>query len=256
MKHTVPLNQSVTRAVAVLEYLANAQGPIDLAVISQDLGMNKSTTFRFLSTLVAQGYVCQELDRGRYYLGAKVTWLATKFLEKIRVSEIARPILDPLAREIGETIHLAILDQDAVVYIDKFDGRQSVRMASRIGSRTPVHSSSLGKVLLSDLPESEWQRYVTHVGLNPCTANTIVEPESFFKELRRVRTRNYALDNMENEDGIRCIAAPIRDHTGRAVAAMSVSGWTISMTMERVQGLTPVVQKTVLEISQHLGYEA
>ncbi|MCL4487741.1 MAG: IclR family transcriptional regulator [Chloroflexi bacterium] len=255
MKHSVPLNQSVTRGLAVLEYLASADVPKDLAVISHELGMAKSTTFRFLSTLVEQGYVRQEPDVGRYYLGSKVTWLAAKFLDRLEVRQAARPALDALAKETGETVHLAILDQDMVVYIDKIDGQQSVRMASRIGYRMPVHSTSLGKVLLSDFPESEWRRYASQVGLKAYTENTIVEPDLFFRELRQVRAHDYAVDNVENEAGIRCIAAPIRDHTGKVVAALSISGWTLSMTATRVNDLVPLIRQASSAISRQLGFQ-
>jgi IclR family acetate operon transcriptional repressor len=255
VKHSIPLNQSVTRAFAVLEYLANADSPKDLFLISQDLGMNKSTTFRFISTLVAQGYVRQEADTGRYYLGSRVTWLATKFLEKLEVRKIARPILEALAHDTGETIHLAILDEDTVVYIDKIDGQQSVRMASRVGYRMPINSTSLGKCLLAGRPESAWAEYIERVGLKPRTPNTIVDPAAFCRELECVRAQNYAIDNVENEEGIRCIAAPIRDHSGGVVAAMSISGWTLTMTVERVQSLAPTIQQTVNAISRQLGYD-
>ncbi len=255
MKHSAPLNQSAARALSVLEYLALAGAPRDLAVISAELGMNKSTTYRFVSTLAAQGYVRQDAENGRYALGPRVAWLASKFLERLEVRTIARPVLETLAQDTGETVHLAILDQDAVVYIDKIDGQASVRMASGIGCRMPLHSTSLGKALLADLPESEWHAYVSRAGLEPCTAHTIAEPAAFFRELERVRKQNYAIDDMENEEGIRCVAAPLRDHTGRAVAATSLSGWTLSMTPERVRALVPRLQTAIAEISQRLGYQ-
>lgn len=255
MKHAISLNQSATRALAVLEYLATADAPRDLAVISADLGMHKSTTFRFLSTLVAEGYACQDAGTGRYYLGPKVTWLASKFLEKLEIIKTARPILEELSAATGETTHLAILDHDKVVYVDKHEGRQAVRMAAHTGDRMPVHSTSLGKVLLADLPETAWERYVQTPGLAPRTPNTIVAAAEFYKELRRVRLHGYALDNMENEEGIRCIAAPVRDHTGRVVAALSISSWTVSMTLERAQNLVPRLSEAALTLSCQLGFQ-
>jgi DNA-binding IclR family transcriptional regulator len=255
MKHSAPLNQSAVRALSVLEYLAQAGAPQDLAVISAALGMNKSTAYRFVSTLAAQGYVRQDAENGRYALGPRVVWLASKFLERLEVRSVARPALEALARDTGETVHLAILDQDAVVYIDKIDGQASVRMASGVGCRMPLHSTSLGKALLADFPESAWRAYVSRAGLGPCTPHTIVEPAAFLRELERVRKQNYAIDDMENEEGIRCVAAPLRDHTGRAVAAVSLSGWTLSMTPERVRSLVPRLQTAIAEISQRLGYQ-
>jgi DNA-binding IclR family transcriptional regulator len=128
-------------------------------------------------------------------------------------------------------------------------------MASGIGFRMPVHSTSLGKVLLANLPDTEWRRYVSRAGLPARTANTIVDAAAFYCELERVRLQNYAIDEMENEDGIRCLAAPIWNHSGQVIAALSASGWTLSMTPERVEALVPVLQQAGLEISRQLGYQ-
>jgi DNA-binding IclR family transcriptional regulator len=249
------MNLSVRRAITILEYLAEAEEPKELAAISHDLALNKSTVYRFLATLAEAGYVRQESDTGRYALGSRVAWLAAKFLETVDIRELARPILKELAQESGETIHLGILDRDEVVYTDKINGRQALQMASRVGSRMPVHSTALGKVMLADLSESQWQRYVSEIGLTPYTPNTIVAPEAFFEHLRQVQGQNYSIDNVENEEGVRCVAAPIRDHTGKTIAALSISGSTITMTPEKVESLVPLVQKGALAISERLGFK-
>lgn len=254
MKRSEPLNRSVDRAIQLLEYLAQVSEPMDLSAISKNLRMNKSTVYRFLTTLEEGGYIQQDPHTSRYSLGPKVTWLAAKFLEKYEVRNLARPILEELARQSGETVHLAILDNNEVTYVDKVDGYQSVWMASRIGYRMPVHSTALGKVLLSSLGEGEWRRYVLETGLPPRTSNTIVVPDEFVAELERVRSRGYAIDNIENEEGIRCIAAPIRDYLGRTSAALSISGWILTMTEVKVQSLIPLVRKAGLKISRQLGY--
>jgi IclR family KDG regulon transcriptional repressor len=249
-----PLNHSVKRAIRILEYLATVDGPRDLAVISRELGMNKSTVYRFLSTLEEEGYVHQDALSNQYSLGSKVTWLAANFLAKIDVRSLARPFLEELARVTGETVHVGILDQDEVIYIDKIDGNQAVHMASQVGAHVPVHTTAMGKVLLSGRPETYWQRYVDAVGLYPRTPFTIVEQEGFFAELRRVRANSYAIDNLENEEGIRCLAAAIFEAGGEARAAISISGWTLSMTPERTDDLAPVLLKTAASISQRLGF--
>lgn len=253
MKTTKSLNSSVKRAVKILEFLAVSAGPMDLGDISRSLKMNKSTVYRFLATLMEDGYVNQDPNSGKYSLGSKVTWLAAHFLEKIEVRNLARPLLQELARTTGETIHMAILDQNEVSYIEKIDGNQAVRMASRVGSRAPVHCTALGKVLLSCQPEKEWHRYVAEVGLASRTPFTITEPDTFFQELRHVRSQGYALDNQEAEDGIRCIAAPIKDSSGNVIAAISITGWTLTMTPERMSRLVPDILKTANCISQQLG---
>ena len=240
--------------MAILEYLAQAQEPRELSVISQDVALNKSTVHRFLSTLRRMGYVRQESNTGRYCLGSRVAWLGARFLEGLDIRDLARPMLKELALESGETVHLAILDQDEVVYIDKIDGRQPVKMASRVGLRMPAHSTGLGKALLADLPESEWRRYVSEKGLTPRTSKTIVDPEAFFEHLRQIRKQNYSIDNLENEEGIRCVAVSIRDHTGKTVAALSIAGWTVSMTLKKVESLVPLAKKSAVAISERLGW--
>jgi IclR family transcriptional regulator, KDG regulon repressor len=254
MKRADPLNRSAYRTILILEYLAKVEGPKDLAVISRELGLNKSTVYRFLSTLAEEGYVLQEPAKGRYSLGPKVTWLGAKFLEKNPLTKVARPYLEELVKETGETVHFALLDNDEVVYIDKVDGRQAVLMASRIGARMPIHCTALGKALLSGKPESEWQRYVAVKGLPARTPHTITDPEDFYRELGCVRERSYAVDNLENEDGIRCIAAQVKDSRGKVVAAISISGWILTMTPERVAQLVPTISNAASQISNTLGY--
>lgn len=247
------MNLSVKRAITILEYLAKAEEPKELAAISDDLAMNKSTAHRFLSTLREMGYVRQEPDTGRYSLGSRIAWLAARFLEKMDIRELARPILEELVRESGETIHVGIIDRDEVVCIDMIEGRQPLQVTSRVGSRMPVHSTALGKAILANLPESEWQRYVSEVGLTPYTPNTIVAQEAFFEHLRQVRRQDYSIDNVEHKEGVRCVAAPVRDHTRKTIAALCISGSTITMTPEKVESLIPLLQKGALAISKRLG---
>lgn len=253
MKQNKLFNQSVWRAIKILEFLAIADGPVELKNISQIVGLNKSTAYRFLAALMEEGYVQQNSLNGKYSLGSKVTWLAAHYLDKIEVRSIAVPLLRELARSTGETIHMAILDRDEVSYIEKIDGHPTVRMASRVGTRSAAHCTALGKVLLSYQPEEEWKRYVTEVGLQPRTPHTIIDPDLFYEELRRVRSQGYAFDNQEAEDGIRCVAAPIYDAGNNVIAAVSISGWTLTMTTERTSSLVQDIQKTANSISQHLG---
>ena len=253
--HGLPiLNNSVSKAFAILEFLANADSAKELVSICNALKMNKSTTYRFLTTLESLGYVVQDRENNRYALGSKVVWLASRFLEAIDLLTIARPVLMQLREETGETIHLAILDHFEVVYIDKFDGKSYVRMASSVGNRMAVHATGLGKALFAYMPEDVWQSYVEKVGLGRRTSNTITDPAVFFQELRLIRERNYSIDNSENEDGIRCVALPIRDHTGKVVAAISITGWMITMTPDRDLELATIGLKYASILSAKLGY--
>jgi len=247
------MNYSVAKAVAILEYLAAAEASKELGVISSALSMNKSTVYRFLSTLNTLGYVNQELETGRYALGSKVVWLASSYLDSLDIRTLARPYLENLVANTRETVHLAILDDFEVVYVDKVDGLQPVKMASRVGNRMPAHSTGLGKALLASLDENQWPVYVRKKGLKKYTPNTIAEPEDFYAHLQKIRERGYSIDDCENEDGIRCIAVPVRDHLGNTVAAISVSGWSLTMTPERDEQLAVLARETAQSLTERLG---
>jgi IclR family KDG regulon transcriptional repressor len=252
-KDTPIMNYSVAKAFAILEYLASTGGARELGVISRALGMHKSTTYRFLSTLAALGYVAQDPETSRYALGSRVVWLASTYLDSLDLRTLARPLLEKLVEDTRETVHLAILDNFEVVYIDKVDGHQPVKMASRVGNRMPAHSTGLGKALLAYNNESQWPVYVNKKGLISYTPNTITNPEEFYTHLQGVKQRGYAIDNSENEDGIRCVAVPIHDHTGNTIGAISVSGWSLTMTPERDEGLAMRAKDTARQISERLG---
>lgn len=252
-KDPYTINSSAIKAFSILEYLAKTGVPKDLGVISADLHMNKSTIYRFLATLCSLGYVVQNPDTGRYALGSKVVWLASRFLESIDLRVMARPFLESLVEKTRETVHLAILDNYEVVYIDKVDGLQPVKMASRIGGRMPAHSTGLGKALLAYLDEIHWREYINKVGLRVYTPNTIYDPDTFIQHLRQIRECGYSIDNSENEEGIRCVAVPVFDHTGQTIAALSISGWSLTMTPERDVELSLLARQVANEISKRLG---
>ena len=246
------MNQSALRTLRLLEYLGEA-GPSSLTSIAESLQLNKSTAHRFVSTLVETGYARQDPRTRSYSLTTRVLELGALILKRIEIREEVRPFLEETARMTAETAHLAVLEGLEIVYVDKVEGAQAVQMASRIGLRGACHSTALGKVLLSARPEEEWDRYLAERDLTARTRHTIVDPGELFDELRRVRKQGHAVDNVENEEGIRCVAAPIRDHTGEVVAAMSVSGWTVSMTPARVRALVPVLKEQAARASGHLG---
>jgi len=247
-------SQSARRTLRLLAYLA-AAGPSSLSSVALALGVNKSTAHRFLSALVEEGWAGQIPTTREYVLTPRVLQVGSLVLDRMEVRSEARPHLEALSRETSETTHLGTLDGFEVAYVDKVEGHGAVKMASRIGGRGTCHSTSMGKVLLSSRPEEEWARYVDEVGLVRRTAKTFTEPQAFYEELRRIRRDGYAVDDVENEEGIRCLAAPIRDRDGAVVAAMSVSGWTLSMTPERIPELVPVVLGRAEGASRALGYE-
>lgn len=245
-------NQSTQRALDVLELLAET-GPARLTTIATRLELNKSTAHRFVATLVDAGYLQQDPDTRAYRLTMKMVGMAFKILDQIQIGNEVAPVLQQTARLTAQTVHLAILDHGEVVYIDKVEGGQSVVMASRIGGRSMAHTTAVGKILLAAQAESSWERYVAVHGLIRRTEATLRAPDEFFAELRRVKRQGHAVDAGENEEGIRCVAAPIRDHRDEVVAALSVSGWTMSMTEQRIESLIPVVREQAAKASAMLG---
>lgn len=238
----------------VLEYLAH-EGTSSLGKLSSGLEFNKTTAHRFVTTLVKAGYARQDSTTRDYAPTTKLLELGNSVLDKIDVRHQVRPHLEALAKTTGETSHLAILEGLEIVYIDKVDGNQAVTMKSRVGVRSSCHSTALGKVLLAHQPKSEWQRYVAEIGLTKRTSNTVTDPALFEEVLEAVRETGYALDDIENEEGIRCLACPVYDHTGHVTAAMSISGWTVSMTPEQAQRSIPTVVKAAQKASTDLGYK-
>ncbi|HOQ99936.1 MAG TPA: IclR family transcriptional regulator [Anaerolineae bacterium] len=247
-------NESTVRAFSIIEYLAQQDDWVRLRALARDLGLHPATAYRFLSSLKDLGYVKQDPEGTRYQLTLKLAWIASRALERTQLRGVAHPWMKRLAAETNETTHLGVLDGDEVAYIDKVDSSQPVEMRSRIGARVHIHASALGKAIVAFLPERSRESIIEHwepVGL---TTNTIGNQAAFRQELGLVRSRGYAVDDEENEIGIRCIGAPIFDHTGSVVGALSVSGWTITMTPERIPQLAGSLRFTCAAVSQELGF--
>jgi DNA-binding IclR family transcriptional regulator len=247
------MSQGTRRTLAVLEYLA-AHGGVSLSRLASDLGLTTSTAHRCLSALAEQGYVVQDGATKQYALSMKLVAVVARALDNLDIRAVVKPVLRDLATRVGETAHLAVRDGDAVTYIDKVAGTGAIQMASHVGYRAPCHATALGKVLLAHETADDIDGYLERSGLPALTPNTITDPESFEMELERVRRRGYAIDNAENETGIRCVAAPVRDHRGAVVAALSVSGWTLSMTRARIRTeVVPAVVEHATEASRRMG---
>jgi len=193
-----------------------------------------------------------------YLLGFTLVELGNRLLNQLDLRTEAKPLLLELGRRVKETVHLVILDQNDVLYIDKVESDENpggLRMASRIGSRTQAHSCAVGKVLLADLPEDQLDEYTKQQGLPKLTERTLTDPAQLKEHLKAVRKRGYAVDDEENEQGIRCVAAPIRNESGRVIAATSISGPAIRITRERIRDtLQREIMETAASISKRLGF--
>jgi DNA-binding IclR family transcriptional regulator len=244
---------SLRRALTILNHLGDDSVPAEgatLAGIAQVLGMNKSTVLRLVAPLCDFGLVQQDESR-RYRLGPQTAYLGRAYEERLNIPGVAHPMLHRLMIASGETIHLAVVNVPWVVYIDKVEAVQPVRMASRIGSRQPAYSTGCGKAYLAynDAALEETIR----AGLASRTAQTLTTPAALRADLELTRARGYSIDDVENEEDIRCVGAAIFDHQGRVTAALSISGLSSRVTRARVPELGQLATQTANEISDRLG---
>jgi len=251
--------QALERADRILQTIAQSPRGTGVTEISAKTGLPKGTVHRLLSSLANLGYVRQDKETKNYFLGLKLLELGTLAGSQIDLRKISEPLLRDLANRTKETVHMVVLDHDEIVYIEKIESDGDLgglKMASRVGARNPAHSCAVGKVLLSFLSDEEIERFINAKGLPKRTENTITSPSKFKEHLKMVRRLGYAVDDQENEHGIRCVAAPILDRRGRAVAAISVSGPAFRVTMKLIESkLKDEVISTAREISIKMGYK-
>ncbi|MDA3648758.1 IclR family transcriptional regulator [Saccharopolyspora indica] len=246
------MSQSLERGLAVLTSLA--AGPQTLDQLAQRLGVHKSTAMRLLRSLEAGRFVRRE-DVHHYRLGSALFDLAHQALEDLDVRDVARAHLLELNGIGGHTVHLATLEDDHVIYIDKVDSKHPVRMYSRIGRRAPVHCTAVGKALVADWPPAQRGQFAEALTYPKLTANTIDSATRFLTELDRVRDQGYAVDRSEHEDFIHCIAAPIRNHRGETIAAVSLSVPKVLLDFDGLLGLVDDVLRAAGGVSAELGWQ-
>ncbi len=259
-RHVKPNNlvQALQRVSLLLDTLGQKPRGSSVRDLSSGVKLPKATTHRLLSSLQYLGFVRQDPQSRNYFLGFKLVELGNLLLGQLDIRREAEPFLRDLADRANETVHLVFLDQHEIVYIDKVEMNPpsaGLKMASRIGSRNPAHSSAVGKVLLAHLPEAELNEYLRAKGLPRRTANTITDPARFRDHLRTVRAQGFAVDAEENEKGIRCVAAPVFSDRGAPVAAVSVSVPAFRIPGRAAQELLrKEVMETARQISRRLGY--
>lgn len=245
---------SILRAGNILKCLAKGKGPYKISELAALLKLDRSTTYRILLSLEKCQLVEKDQWTGAYSLGVSVLELASAYLGRIDLIQIARPIMAELAQQAQETVHLAILSDAEILYIDKVDSPRSLGVMSKVGQRNPVYCTALGKALLAFQSADEQTRIMKKIKLKPFTARTITNKEALRKELQWVRFQEYALDRREIEDDVECIAAPIRDHLGNAVAAISISGPQKKINTPQEKIFVKQVMEAAKSISAKLGF--
>lgn len=245
--------QVLDRTFGIFDVLA-ANGPeLTLADIALRLNLHKSTTHRLLAVLEDHRYV-ERTSSGRYRLGSKLLELGARAASGLELAKCARPFLEELVAETGETAHVGILREGEVLSIANVESPRTLRTPSTVGRRTPAHCTSLGKAILAFAEEDEVAKVIRTRGLTTYTPKTLSRVAAFYRELAKVRERGYAVDDEEFEEGLRCIGAPVRDHSGRVVAAISISGPAFRLMPERWPALANAVIHAAEKLSAVLGY--
>ena len=247
--------QSIERAFIILEQLSEHPNGMQITKLATDTNLSKSTVHRLLSTLIELQYVRKDSVTERYYLSYRALYLTRNILSNSSLITVARPLLENLVKEINETVHLCVEENEEVVYVDKIESNQTIRMYSRIGSRAPMYCTGVGKMMLSGKDNHTLQEIISRIHFTKRTNYTILTPTDLLEEISTIRKSGYSLDNIENEEGIRCIAAPIYDFSGKIIASFSISGPSTRVTMERIEHeLAEKILKTSRAISAQLGY--
>ncbi len=245
------MSTSLAKALRILVVLG--EGPASLDELAVRLDVHKTTVLRLLRTLAEEHFVHRN-DHHRYRLGSRLFELSSRGMEQREVRAVAAPHLHTFNRAHGHTVHLSERDGDEIVYIDKLESHDHVRMASRVGLRGPVHSTAAGKVLLADLPAAELDRVLDTVVFAPRTPHTLTDRAAYLAELDRVREQGGAQDRVENEPSINSTGAPVRGPAGTVVAAVSVSVPSIVAGYDQLIELVPSLLAVTGAISRDNGW--
>lgn len=214
--------RAVERALLSLKAFLGNDTELGAGEIGKRIDLDPSTTFRMMVTLEKHGFVRQDASSGKYRLGVTCLELGSQFLRINDARKSAVDVMQELRGEFGETVHLGILDEDQIVYLEKVQGSHAIGlMSSRVGGRAPAHATAIGKVLLANLPEAERRARLPRK-LARCTPATITDWKELEREFARVQENGYAIDNQEHETGVECVAVPIFGHKG-VVAGLSIS---------------------------------
>lgn len=242
--------QVIDRAATLLDLIAASEKSAPLKVLAIDAGLHPSSAFRILASLCTHGYVERD-EAGRYRLGRKLLQLGGRVQAHVSLREDARPIMEALRDSLNETVNLTVRDGNEVVYVERaIASKRMMRVEQVIGSRAPLHVTAVGKLFLGEESDEGFESYAEDSGLPAFTPHTITSADALRAECRKSVEAQYAVDSEEAEPGVSCVAVPVRDHSGRIVAAISVS----APITRHEEGWLPHLQQAGQELSSRLGY--
>ena len=245
------MSQTVQRAIRVLGLIA--ERPSSIEQVASFMGTHRSTALRTLQVLEAEQMVARDAHNV-FRLGRRVISLANAALEYIDLRTVAAPFLTRLSHEVEHTIHLAMLEADTVVYIDKREARQTVRMYSRIGNSAPLHCTGVAKAIVAFLPAEDRDRIAGDIDFVVHTENTLSSPDEYLEDLESTRDRGYAIDHLEHEPWVNCIAAPVFEASGSVLGSVSITTTTLLCDLETLLTMVPRLFETSRGISREFGW--
>lgn len=242
-------SRTLIRGLDLLD--AVAEGPLTLSALAEKVALTRSTAHRLATALTERRFLTYSPRLG-YKLGPKLLHLGSVAQQQLDLVQVARPLLNELAASSGDTVHLAVLDEQSALYLEKIPGRRRVEISSRVGDRQPLTSTGLGKALLLGGDLQSWR---AQFDAEQEKAGSRVDFDLWCERMVRYSEAGIAFDLEENEDQIRCVAAPVRDASGAVVAAISVSSAAQYMSDDRMASLSQTVGKTAADISEELGWQ-
>lgn len=248
-------NQSVAKVIQIIELMASQKEPMRLQDIALQADIPASTALRMLNTLNIYGYVNQSEENLKYSLSLKFAQLGNLVCSQVSIRDIAKPLLLELCERCGESSCLAVEQDMQVAYIDVAESPNSMlSLMKRIGKSAPMHCTGVGKVLLLNYDSKQIDHLISTKGLSAFTTNTIVTKQALLEELETIAGQGFAYDNEECEIDARCIAAPVRDYSGKVIAGISVSGLKSQLSQQRLEVIRPVILEIADRISKLMGY--
>jgi DNA-binding IclR family transcriptional regulator len=248
---------TVERTLSILETVAHSTGGLTNSDISRRLKLPKSSASYILRILEQRGYLARETKSGKYRLGLKLMGLTRESATHTDIREVAKPIMESFVKRTNLATHLAVLDNGRAVYVEKVENANSfIKMDIWVGHRLPVHSTAIGKVLLSEMTEKEVLSILELRGMEKKSTKTITSAKRYLKELEKVRTYGFAVDDQENSDGVRCIASPIFDAQGKIVAALGTSDTITRLDETQLTKVVELVKKAAIQVSNLIGFDS
>lgn len=244
--------QSLDRALSILERLAEADG-MTLTDLAQSVGLAPSTTHRLLTTLQQRRFAAFDEEYGVWVIGVGAFNVGNAFLRNRRIVSLGRPVMRRLMEDVGETVNLAVEDQNELVYVTQFESHAPMRAFFRPGRRAPMHASAVGKAMLAEMDDATVTELLHRKGMPRFTDKTLIDPAALRGELARVRERGWAVDDEEHTVGMRCVAATIHNEHAEVIAGVSLSGPSVRVTETRLGELGARVVKAANEITEQIG---